>query len=210
MTNTYNVHIYREMRLYFPNIEADTPEAAAAIARDKPDDDADSINECNGDTIGALVDEAGDEQYERSVMIDFELERQHKAASRMLAALLAFIEADAMAEECHEWKWENLEHAFRLARVAVAEAAPACPASVPSVTTPGHTARFEIEHNPAENRDRVHVLVDGKFDVAIIRTDEGVVVDVYPKGGFETIATTYAFDSDIGQESSTQEKGSSL
>ena len=28
----FNVHIYREMRLIFTGIEADTPEAAAAIA----------------------------------------------------------------------------------------------------------------------------------------------------------------------------------
>ena len=59
--------------------------------------------------------------------------------------------------------------------------------------------RFEIEHNPAENSDRVYVLVDDKFDVAIIRTDEGVVVDVYPKNGFVTIASTYAFDSDADE-----------
>jgi hypothetical protein len=32
--------------------------------------------------------------------------------------------------------------------------------------------------------------------MAIIRTDEGVVVDVYPKDGSEPIASTYAFDSD--------------
>ena len=45
--------------------------------------------------------------------------------------------------------------------------------------------------------------VDGKFDVAIIRTDEGVVVDVYPKEGMETVASTYAFDADVKLESST-------
>jgi hypothetical protein len=56
--------------------------------------------------------------------------------------------------------------------------------------------RFAIEQNPAQNSDRLYVLVDDKFGVAIIRTDEGVVVDVYPKNGFETIASTYAFDSD--------------
>src|SRR5271157_120337 len=33
----YNVHIYREMRLVFGGIEADTQETAAAIARDKPE-----------------------------------------------------------------------------------------------------------------------------------------------------------------------------
>jgi hypothetical protein len=68
------------------------------------------------------------------------------------------------------------------------------------IPPPGHPhSRFDIEHNPEENPDRVYVLVDGKFDVAIIRTDEGVVVDVYPKDGFETIASTYAFDSDCEQ-----------
>ena len=30
----YTVHLYREMRLTFERVEADTPEAAAAIARD--------------------------------------------------------------------------------------------------------------------------------------------------------------------------------
>jgi len=55
--------------------------------------------------------------------------------------------------------------------------------------------RFEIEHNPQENPDRVYVLVDGEFDVAIIRTGEGVVVDIYPKDGVEPIASTYAFNS---------------
>ena len=195
MTNAYNVHIYREMRLVFGGIEADTPEAAASIARDKPTDEADSIDDCDGETLGALVDVQGDEDYEDSQFIDFEAEQQRKAAPRMLAALRAFIEADAMAEECHEWKWENLEYAFGLARDAVA--------------APGQPTRFEIEHDPSENSDRIYVMVDGKFDVAIIRTDEGVVVDVHPKDGFETVATTYAFDSDVEQESST-EKGSQL
>jgi hypothetical protein len=77
------------------------------------------------------------------------------------------------------------------------------PPSAPPATASGYPARFEIEHDPEENSDRVYVLVDGKFDVAIIRTDEGVVVDVYPKDGFDSIATTYAFDFDVGQESST-------
>ena len=60
----YNVHIYREMRLTFDGIEADTPEAAAAIARDKPTGDADDIDDCDGENLAALVDVAGDEDYE--------------------------------------------------------------------------------------------------------------------------------------------------
>ena len=209
MTNAYNVHIYREMRLVFGGIEADTPEAAASIARDKPTDEADSIDDCDGETLGALVDVQGDEEYEHSRFIDFELERLRKAAPRMLAALRAFIEADATAGECHEWKWENLEHAFGLARKALADAEASYPPPASSVAAPGQPAHFEIENDPSENSDRVYVMVDGKFDVAIIRTDEGVVVDVYPKTGFETVATTCAFDADVGQESST-EKGSQL
>jgi hypothetical protein len=132
MTNTYNVHIYREMRLVFGGIAADTPEAAAAIARDRPTEDADSIDDCEGQTLSALVDVRGDEEYEHSQFIDFEEELLRKAAQRMLTALRVFIEADAMAEECHEWKWENLEHAFGLARDVVAEAEAA---GIPPITT---------------------------------------------------------------------------
>ena len=118
----YNVHIYREMRLRFDGIEASTPEAAAEIARDRSTDHADEIDDCNGVTLAALVDEAGDDEYERSVAIDFECERERKAAAERLLVLRAFIEADRMAEECGEWKWENLHHAFALARAAIANA----------------------------------------------------------------------------------------
>lgn len=67
----YNVHIYREMRLRFDDIEADTPEAAAAIARERTAEDASIVDECDGLTRAALVDEIGDEEYERSVTIEF-------------------------------------------------------------------------------------------------------------------------------------------
>ena len=33
----YNVHLYREMRLVYEGISAETPEAAAAIARKQTD-----------------------------------------------------------------------------------------------------------------------------------------------------------------------------
>jgi hypothetical protein len=119
---TYNVHIYREMRLVFEGIEADSHEAAATIARGKPTGDADDIDDCDGDTFYACVDVQGDEDYEQSRWVLFEEDRLRTAAPRMLASLRAFIKADALAEECGEWKWENLDHAFTLARAAVAEA----------------------------------------------------------------------------------------
>jgi hypothetical protein len=83
----FNVHIYREMRLVYGGIEANSHEEAAAIARDKPTDDADSIDDCDGETLAALVDVQGDEEYRQSRTIDFEEERLRKAAPKMLAAL---------------------------------------------------------------------------------------------------------------------------
>ncbi len=84
---TYNVHIYREMKLKFNGIEADAPEAAASIARDKPTEEADSIDDCDGETLAALVDVAGDDEFEQSVTIDFEKERERKAAPKLLMAV---------------------------------------------------------------------------------------------------------------------------
>jgi hypothetical protein len=87
MTDTFNVHIYREMKLLYGGIEAGSHEEAAAIARDRATDQADSIDDCDGETLAALVDVAGDEDYEQSRLIDFEAERQRKAAPGLLAAL---------------------------------------------------------------------------------------------------------------------------
>ena len=84
----YNVNLYREMRLRFERIEARTPEAAAAVARDKPTGDADDLDDCDGETFAALVDVIGDDEYRHSVTIDFEPERLRKAAPDLLAALI--------------------------------------------------------------------------------------------------------------------------
>jgi hypothetical protein len=196
----YNVHIYREMRLVYEGISAETPEAAAVIARKKPTDDSVEIDDCEGETLSALVEIDGDEEHERSRLIDFESERQRKAAAVMLNAL----------QVASNYLWADLDErdeterrVLETIRAAIAEAGAASPPPPSSPLEPVQPARFEIEHDPAENNDRVYVMVHGKFDVAIIRTDDGVVVDVYPKDGFETIATTYAFDADNGQESST-------
>jgi hypothetical protein len=98
MTNTYNVHIYREMRLTYGSIKADSHEAAAAIARDKPTEEADSIDDCEGETLAALVDVHGDEEYEQSRLIDFESERLIIASPDVLAALESL--ADQADEDC--------------------------------------------------------------------------------------------------------------
>lgn len=118
----YNVHIYREMRLTFEDIAADSSEAAAQLAREKPTDDAVSMEDCDGETLAALVDVSGDEEYEQSRLIAFEGERFMRTAHSMLASLQAFVEADRLAEECGEWKWETLEPAFQQAREVIAAA----------------------------------------------------------------------------------------
>jgi hypothetical protein len=109
----YNVHIYREMRLAFSGVEAESHEAAATIARDRPTDLADAIEDCEGETTGALVDVQGDEEYSLSKLIDFESERTRKAAGRLLAACRMVVQ---------RWECGDLAEAARACSAAVTEA----------------------------------------------------------------------------------------
>ena len=84
---TYNVHIYREMRLFFPGIEAATPDEAAHLAADKLTADAEYTEDCDGENLAALVDLVGDDNFEHSVTIDFGHERLRKAASDLLETI---------------------------------------------------------------------------------------------------------------------------
>ncbi len=83
----YNVHLYRETRLHFPGITADTPEQAARIAADRPTADAEFIEDCDGDNLAALIDVAGDDEFTQSVTIDFEPERLRRMVPELLEAL---------------------------------------------------------------------------------------------------------------------------
>ena len=73
---TFNVHLYREMRLFFPGIEAPSADIAASWASQKPTDEAALIDDCDGETLAALVDVAGDETFEHSRMISFDPARE--------------------------------------------------------------------------------------------------------------------------------------
>jgi len=47
------------------------------------------------------------------------------------------------------------------------------------------------------DEDRAYMRVNDIFDVRLIKTDEGLVVDIFPYGSIgDTIATTYAFDNE--------------
>jgi hypothetical protein len=59
---------------------------------------------------------------------------------------------------------------------------------------------FEYSRYEQDQPDRAFVLVDGKFDIAIIRTPEGIVIDVYPKLRNDLIATFTVWDDDVPAE----------
>jgi hypothetical protein len=98
----YNVHIYREMRLFFPGIEAATPEEAAKSAADRPTHEASYTEDCDGENLAALIDVIGDDEFAQSVIIDFEDERLRKAAPDLLAALTMTAVRLAVLEDAEE------------------------------------------------------------------------------------------------------------
>ena len=99
--NHYIVHIYREMRLTFGAVEAETPEAAAVIARDMPTGDADDITDCEGESFAALVDRTGDGNYANSRMIDFDAER------RLAQAAPTLLDALTISEGFVQWAFDH-------------------------------------------------------------------------------------------------------
>jgi hypothetical protein len=109
----YNVHVYREMRLFFPGIEADTPEEAAKMAAEKPTDEAEYADDCEGENLAALVDVVGDDEFAQSVMIEFEGERLRKAAPELLEACQMVV---------NRWESGDLAAAARACAAAVEKA----------------------------------------------------------------------------------------
>jgi hypothetical protein len=69
---TYNVHIYREMRLFFPGIVARTAEEAARLAAKMPSGAAEALEDCDGENLAALVGVIGREDCQQNWMIDFD------------------------------------------------------------------------------------------------------------------------------------------
>ena len=94
----YHVHVYREMRLFFPGIEASSPEHAAGIAKDRPTAEAEAIEDCHGENLSAWVGAAGDDYLLHSQCFDFEATRLRKAVPGLLAALAAV----KIALTCHD------------------------------------------------------------------------------------------------------------
>ena len=80
----YRVHVYREMRIVFDDIEAATPEKAAEIAGEKHFDDCDEWSDCEGVNLAALVDRQGDPD---GTLIDFKDGRMLRASESLLSCL---------------------------------------------------------------------------------------------------------------------------
>ena len=88
MAEIYNVHLYREMRLYFPGIEAGSHEQAAEIVAEKPTDQAETIDDCEGTNLAALVDVHGDDEYSQSRIVDLSTSHNDPGLfTELLAAL---------------------------------------------------------------------------------------------------------------------------
>jgi hypothetical protein len=58
---------------------------------------------------------------------------------------------------------------------------------------------FEYEQHPDDLPDRAFILADNKYHVVLIRTDDGLVVDVYPQGWDCPIATMTVWDEDVAE-----------
>ena len=82
---TYNVHVYREMRLLFPGIVARTAEEAATLAAEMPSGAAEALEDCDGENLAALVGVIGRDECKQSWMIDFDPVRA--IAPELLTAL---------------------------------------------------------------------------------------------------------------------------
>jgi hypothetical protein len=59
-------------------------------------------------------------------------------------------------------------------------------------------ADFEFEQVD-DLPDRGYVRVDGRYDIAIVRTDEGIIIDVYPMDWDYPIDTMGVCDNDIAK-----------
>jgi hypothetical protein len=110
----YHVHIYREMKLVYGGIEAASAEEAANKARARDTGDADSSDDCDGATLAALVDVAGDEDYEQSRLIEFRSTESCNSADAALVlldlvrcGLLSLAEGDAYCEFTGTTYWFN-------------------------------------------------------------------------------------------------------
>ena len=115
---TYTVHVYREMRLVYPGVNAASLDQAARIACALPTNEADEIEDAEGCTLCALVDVDGDAEYEHSRCIDTDVGKLLALAPELLRFLEDFVAFGHGRANGDFWYGFGLfqEHARRLLR----------------------------------------------------------------------------------------------
>jgi hypothetical protein len=108
---TFNAYLFREMRLYFTGIEAESKAEAARIASEKNTSAAEEVEDCDGANLAVLVDVVGDEKFAHSELIDFAPARLAKIAPDLLTALKTVVEMEyGRDEESRNLGEERLKH----------------------------------------------------------------------------------------------------
>jgi hypothetical protein len=113
----YRVHLYREMRIVFDDIEADSAQAAAELASEKHFDDRDGFSDCEGVNLAALVDQEGDPD---GTLIDFKDGRMLRASDSLLSCLKDVLSRFRSCIGGGNGKIEGDDEAIRSAEAAIA------------------------------------------------------------------------------------------
>ena len=65
-------------------------------------------------------------------------------------------------------------------------------------------ATFEYTLSEDDNEDRVYVRVDDVFDISILRTEEGLIIDVYDNDEFDLLGTIAIFEDSLARNREQQ------
>lgn len=60
-------------------------------------------------------------------------------------------------------------------------------------------AKFEYTVSEDLDEDRVYVQVDDVFDISILRTEEGLIIDVYDNDEIDLLGTIAIFEDDLAR-----------
>jgi hypothetical protein len=60
-------------------------------------------------------------------------------------------------------------------------------------------AKFEYALSEDQDEDRVYVRVDDVFDISILRTEEGLIIDVYDNDEIDLLGTIAIFEDSLAR-----------
>lgn len=99
-------------------------------------------------------------------------------------------------EDCpSDHRSRHFDNALEEAHTAIAEAK-----AVPITPVPcahSQPPRFDYAYEPEENPNRAYVMVEGLYDVAVIRLAEGIAIDVFPKDWIDPIDSLTVWDEQV-------------